>query len=218
MDVVSKSDFARVVKISRSAVSKLIARGKIPETDMGIDLDNPFVQAYIQARKSPKIKKATTKPKVEKKAAVVKKKKQTKKAVSSSIQTSVSTKDSTASVLAPVLTEEEIKESREEARKTASLKFKKLAAQTRQIELKNAESENSLVSRDLIKKGIIDPIETFFVRLLSEGSRSIAAKLHAQIRGGATVEDVEEEIRKRLTAFIRPTKTAMVQALKGSDA
>jgi hypothetical protein len=193
MSIISKGDFSKLAGISKSTVSKLIARGRIPETDGGIDVSTPEVKSYLEFR-NRKSEPATP---------------------STSPQSKPKNRKST-----PKKKPEPLPEAQDDDEITAGMKSKtaleiqKLAAQARHLELKNGQIERRLVAREVVKNGIFVPIETMFVRLLSEGSKTIAAKVHPMIKGGAPVEEIEEEVRKRLTAFIRPAKAAMKKALQ----
>jgi len=77
--------------------------------------------------------------------------------------------------------------------------------------LKNAKAEGELVSRDLIKKGVIDPLDNMHKRLLADGARTIARQVHNMSLAGRAVEDCEKYVGERLTSFIQSAK---VQAKK----
>lgn len=193
MSIVSKSDFSKLAGVSKSTVSKLIARGRIPEADGGIDMDAPEVKSYLEFRgrkSAPVTPSNSPQSKTKKRKSALKKKPEPPPDTQENDELTAGMKSKTA------------------------LEIQKLAAQARHLELKNAQIEGRLIAREVVKSGIFVPIETMFVRLLSEGSKTIAAKVHPLIKGGAPVEEVEAEIRKRLTAFIRPAKAAMKKALK----
>lgn len=82
------------------------------------------------------------------------------------------------------------------------------------LRLKAAAMEGELVSRELIKRGIFHPIDTSFTRILADGAKNMSAQLHAKVKGGATVEELELFMQKQLTTYIKPAKAAMVRALK----
>jgi hypothetical protein len=79
--------------------------------------------------------------------------------------------------------------------------------------IKNWAAEGLLVSRLLVKQGIIGPIEELFARLLTDASKTIAIKNHAMALAGRTVAECETETREIIGSFIRPTKERIHRAL-----
>lgn len=79
--------------------------------------------------------------------------------------------------------------------------------------IKNLVAEGQLVSRRIIKGGILDPIEEVFSKLLTDGSKTMAVKCHAMVKSGRTVAELETEIRETIGTFIRPAKERMQRAL-----
>jgi len=72
--------------------------------------------------------------------------------------------------------------------------------------LKNAKTQGELVARDLVKIGIIDPIEGAHVRLLSNGTKTIALRLSAMVKAGRDLPELEEFVVDQIASFIRPVK------------
>jgi hypothetical protein len=97
------------------------------------------------------------------------------------------------------------------------LEMKKLAADAQYRELKNAQMEGQLVAREAMLRGVWGPLETFLVRLLSDGAKTIAARVYPIGRAGGTIEDAEIEVRQQLTSMIRPLKDKIRRALKIQD-
>jgi hypothetical protein len=85
---------------------------------------------------------------------------------------------------------------------------------THERRIKNMVAEGQLVSRRIIKQGIIDPIEECLNKLLTDGSKTMAIDCHAKTLGGRTVEELETYIRETQGKFIRPAKERMVRTLK----
>ena len=90
---------------------------------------------------------------------------------------------------------------------------------TKQIEdiaaarIKNAASAGELVSRHLVKIGIIDPINSAHVRLLRDGSKTIAQRSTAMVKAGATPVEIEAFVEDQIASFIRPVKAKVRRAL-----
>lgn len=81
--------------------------------------------------------------------------------------------------------------------------------------LKNAATEGELVSRDLVKRGILEPIDACHVKLLTDGAKSLAVRVMAMQSAGSTLEEIEGYIAERITSFIRPVKSKVKKALRG---
>ena len=80
--------------------------------------------------------------------------------------------------------------------------------------LKNAATQNELVSRHLIKVGVIEPIETAHIKLLTDGSKTIARRSLAMAGAGRSVEDIERFVSNQITSFIKPIKAKVTRTLK----
>ena len=91
---------------------------------------------------------------------------------------------------------------------------RKLAEQIRDLELKNALKEGRLVSREIMVSGVWNPLETFLIRILSDGAKTISNTVTPIIKSGGTREEVEIAVRKELTSFIVPLKASIQSALK----
>lgn len=79
--------------------------------------------------------------------------------------------------------------------------------------LKNAETEKRLVSRDLIRMGIIEPINVAHERMLTDGVQNIATRVQAMVKAGKTVEEIQEKIADTMASFIRPIKAKVKRVL-----
>lgn len=196
MGLISKQDFAKMAGVGKSTVSKLISRGAISDVGGKIDLECDKVKTYLDFRRQ---KSAASGKASKRKPAKPKKK---------TVRSDAAGMASDA--LGREVDDDELKSN---ALKKVELEVKKLGEQARNLELKNAKEEHRLYSAKAVKEGVIDTIETCFQRMLNDGSKTIAAKLHPMILGGGTVEEAAIEIRKRQTAFIRVAKSAMNKAI-----
>lgn len=79
--------------------------------------------------------------------------------------------------------------------------------------LKNAATEGELVSRHLVKVGIIDPINEAHIRMLADGSKNIAVNMIAMHDSGSTLSDCEKFVAEQISSFIRPVKSKVSRAL-----
>jgi hypothetical protein len=91
---------------------------------------------------------------------------------------------------------------------------RKLAEQVRDLELKNAMKEGRLVAREVMVSGVWNPLETFLVRIQTDGAKTISKTVTLIVKSGGTREDVEIAIKKELTSFIVPLKESMQNAMK----
>jgi len=82
--------------------------------------------------------------------------------------------------------------------------------------LKNAKTEGDLVNRELIRLAIIEPINSAHIKLLSDGSKTIARRVTAMHSAGRSLADVEKFVTDQISSFIRPVKVKIVRALKNA--
>lgn len=82
--------------------------------------------------------------------------------------------------------------------------------------LKNAETKGELVSRQLVRHGILDPIESAHVKLLTDGSKTIARRATAMHGSGRDMEDIEKFVAEQITSFLRPMKAKIARTLKNA--
>jgi len=80
--------------------------------------------------------------------------------------------------------------------------------------LKNAESEGTLVSRRLVKIGIIDPLESAHIKLLTDGVKTLARRTVALHESGRDLSEIESFISDQISSFIKPVKAKVKRALK----
>lgn len=82
--------------------------------------------------------------------------------------------------------------------------------------LKNAETEGRLVSRELVKSGILDRIDAVFTRMLTDGAKTIASRAQAMAKAGDDIVDIRAMVEDTLGSFIRPAKVKMTEALRNA--
>ena len=82
--------------------------------------------------------------------------------------------------------------------------------------LKNAQTRGELVNRKLIKVGVIDPINSVHIKLLTDGAKTIARRSTAMHDSGRPLEDIEKFVAEQITSFIRPVKSKVARALRNS--
>lgn len=82
--------------------------------------------------------------------------------------------------------------------------------------LKNAATQGELVSRKLIKVGVIDPIESAHLKLLTDGAKTIALRVTAMHSAGRELADIENFVSDQISSFIRPMKAKIKRTLKNA--
>ncbi len=96
------------------------------------------------------------------------------------------------------------------------LKATKALEEIHEKRLKNAKSSGELVDRILIKIGVIEPINTAHVKLLTDGSKTIAVRTKAMLDAGRDLGEVEAFITEQISSFIRPMKAKIARSLKNA--
>lgn len=81
--------------------------------------------------------------------------------------------------------------------------------------IKNAKAVGDLVSRELVKRGIIDPVDSMLTRLFTDGSKTITRRATALHDSGKPQSEIEEFVRDQITSFVRPMKARIKRTLKG---
>ena len=72
--------------------------------------------------------------------------------------------------------------------------------------LKNAQTEGELVARDIIRYGVIEPIDNAHIKLLTDGARTIATRSDSMSKANKTVADIEAFVKDQIGSYIRPMK------------
>lgn len=82
----------------------------------------------------------------------------------------------------------------------------------REKRIKNSMNEGKLVSRDLVMKALVAPIQGAHEGLLQDGVKTIAARVHTLVQSGSTELEIEQFIREYMSSFIKPVKAKMARA------
>jgi hypothetical protein len=80
--------------------------------------------------------------------------------------------------------------------------------------IKNARAKGELVHRNLVKIGIIDPINAAHIKILTAGAKTIAVRLEAMAKSGSTQEAMEAVAQDLLSSFIKPVKDKVRRMLQ----
>jgi hypothetical protein len=91
--------------------------------------------------------------------------------------------------------------------------IRKIEAQAFHVELKNRERIGELCRREDVERGLVNPIVTTFVRLMSDTAKSMAGQIVPLVNGGATTEEIEDFIREQHASVLKNLKKKMARAL-----
>lgn len=81
-------------------------------------------------------------------------------------------------------------------------------------QLDSAQKEGVLINRALVEKVVFNNLETLFVRLLSDGVKTISRRLYEMVKADRTVEECEKFVADQLSSFIAPTKDKMIKGMR----
>jgi hypothetical protein len=87
------------------------------------------------------------------------------------------------------------------------LKNMKTMEDIHRMRLDNAAKEGTLVTRELVQRGVISEIEQMTSRLLHDGARTISREVIAQHLAGADEPEIIKKVREQITSFVRACKT-----------
>lgn len=82
--------------------------------------------------------------------------------------------------------------------------------------IKNAAAEGKLISRELVRKGVIDVFNSAFLRLMTDGAKTIATEVAMKIQAGAEPGELEAHVSEVLGSFIKPVKAKAARVLKNA--
>lgn len=93
------------------------------------------------------------------------------------------------------------------------LKATKSVEDIKEKRLKNAQSEGTLISKELVKNAVIDVFNSAHLKLMTDGAKSIAAGAVSKHSSGASLYDVEQYVSDIIGSFIRPIKDKIQRSL-----
>ncbi len=206
--LIKKTEFAEQAGVSRAAVTKACDKA-LAAAVVGklIDVDHPDAVAYI---KSKQVKKTQTPAKKPRKAAAA-----PEPLKEEEEESHFSEDDEIKDVLHLTLAEIVERHGTSSQFKTW-IDAKKIIVDIQTRIVKLAQLEGTLVSRDLIKVGVIDPIDAAHRKLLTDGAKTIARRVTAMNSGGRPLEDCEDFVKDQIASFIRPMKAKVARSLKSA--
>lgn len=96
----------------------------------------------------------------------------------------------------------------------SALEIAKLEQQVFALSLQNMARSGESVLREDVMRAIVDPINTTFVRLLTDLPRAMAGRVVPMVQGGADEDEIEAFIRNEHSSTIKYLKAAMKKALR----
>ena len=80
--------------------------------------------------------------------------------------------------------------------------------------LKNAQTEGRLVARDMIRKGIVEPIDASHISLLTNGAKTMSVRAVAMAKSGRNEKEVEAYMKKTMTTHLKRGRSKADKTLK----
>lgn len=83
--------------------------------------------------------------------------------------------------------------------------------------VKSAKMRGELIHRDLVSKGVLEPIDSAHRKMLTDGAKTIARRSVAMVGAGKDADDLEKFIAEQISSFIKPAKAKIKRALENVD-
>lgn len=83
--------------------------------------------------------------------------------------------------------------------------------------VKNAKARGELINRELVVKGVLEPIDSAHRKMLTDGAKTIARRSVAMIGAGKDADDLEKFIAEQISSFIKPAKAKIKRALENAN-
>ena len=94
------------------------------------------------------------------------------------------------------------------------LKAVKAIEDIQEKRLKNEQTQGNLVNRDLIRTGIIEPLNTAHVKMMTDGAKAISVRVPAMAAAGEETVDIERYISGVISSFIKPVAAKVERTIK----
>ena len=82
--------------------------------------------------------------------------------------------------------------------------------------LKNAQTDGTLVTRKLVKVGIVDVFNSAHLRIMADGAKTIAGGVVAKHAAGADLAEIEAHVSDVLGSFFKPVKGKVERTLRNA--
>lgn len=97
------------------------------------------------------------------------------------------------------------------------LKATKSLEEINEKRLKNAVTQGILIQRGMVRAGILDPIDSAHIKLLTDGAKTIAKRTMAMTQSGRPLEDIEKFVGDQISSFLKPMRVAIQRTLKSVE-
>ena len=209
-ELLTLSAFAARCGVSQPAISKAIRGPLLPiKFDRFVDAAHPLAVAYMEKRKGlpmPVVGKKGDKT-TRKRNAIPPESRKTTEGSGVPIPEDIQS-------VADLTLRELIQKHGNNVKFFAWLKGLKTIEDINKTQIDNARSEGLLVSRELVKVGVIDPINSAHVKMMTDGAKTITRRATAMHDGGTSLENIELFVRDQIASFIKPVKAKVRRALK----
>jgi hypothetical protein len=91
---------------------------------------------------------------------------------------------------------------------------RKKIADTRRVELQNAETEGHLISRELVKTHVFGVIDAVTRRLLSDVCKNLTRRAYSMALSGAPIEEAQRVASELITATLAPMTKSAARTLR----
>lgn len=204
--LVTRSEFARMAGVSPAAVTQACSRGELGDAMHGrrIDAAHARARAYLKRNR----KNGRTK-------------------VAAPVETPVLPASSDGEIHLAGVTPEDAAliadlTTREVVRRFGTMtQFRdwldslKRIEEIREKRIKNDEATGRLIPREPVKAYVFAAIDAVNRRLLSDAPKSIAARLDAMTKSGATLEERELVVRELIGSQLKPVRDQAMKSLRG---
>ena len=212
-NLVSKAEFARLSGVSAASITKAVKSSLVPAmVGKRIDANHEAAAQYL-AEKGIKLQQAPPPPRV---VTGTEAKRLTKKSESmANINQGqmIHEVPDDIQAFADMSVREVVQRFGTDVAFLDWLKATKAIEDINEKRLKNAATKGSLVSRELVKLGIIDPIDAAHIKLLTDGAKTITRRVTAMHDSGRNLDEIEKFVKNQMTSFIRPVKAKVKRAL-----
>jgi hypothetical protein len=79
--------------------------------------------------------------------------------------------------------------------------------------IENAQKEGTLISRDVVLRGVVQPIDTAFQKLMTDFARQVARKVGPMAMAGRASEEIEMAVRDQMSDHLVKVKTSIEQSM-----
>jgi hypothetical protein len=83
--------------------------------------------------------------------------------------------------------------------------------------IKNAKLEGELVSREIVQRFVMEPVETAHVGLLTDGAKTMARIIVPMVQSGSMADEIEKYISNTITKYVKRVKAKTAQLVELSN-